>query len=302
MIPSNHDDAYDVLIVGAGPAGLNAALVLGRMRRRVLVLDTDAPAHAVSRQVHGFLAQDGTPPRELRRIGREQLQAYPTVEVRTTAAVSATQVAGGDGFELELADGERVAGRRLVLAYGMRYGLPELPGIEELWGARVFHCPYCHGWEVRDQRLAVYGCGERAVHQALLLTSLSDDVILACPSVAADQRDALAGAGVDVLDTGVDRLEKRDGVLHLVLEGGDPVERDAVFIQPALTPASEIAAALGAELTDVGTVAVDPAGETSVPGLYAAGDLATPVQSVAVATASGARAAYALNAALAASN
>jgi thioredoxin reductase (NADPH) len=301
MIPDHQHDMYDVLIVGAGPAGLNAALVLGRMRRRVLVLDTDAPAHAVSRQVRGFLGHDGTPPLELRRTAREQLQVYPTVELRTIAATSARQIAGG-GFALDLAGGGRVTGRRLVLAHGMRYGLPELPGVTDLWGTHVFHCPYCHGWEVRNQRLAVYGCGERAVHQALLLTSLSDDVILACPSVGAEQRDALAAADVDVLDAGIDRLEERDGVLRLVLDGRDPVERDAVFIQPALTPASDLAAVLGADFTDAGTVAVDPAGETTVPGLYAAGDLATPVQSVAVAAASGARAAYALNAALAASN
>ena len=140
---------FDVLIVGAGPPGLSAALVLGRMRRRVLILDTDAPAHAVSEEVHGFLSQDGTPPADLRRLGGEQLLPYTTVELRPVEARSARRLPDG-GFKLDLEDGSHVAGRRLVLAHGVHYGLPDLEGVAELWGTRVFHCPYCHGWEVRD--------------------------------------------------------------------------------------------------------------------------------------------------------
>ena len=161
-------EPIDVIVVGAGPAGLSAALVLGRMRRRVLVLDTDAPAHAVSKEVHGFLSRDGTPPAELRRVGRGQLAPYATVELRPVEARAARRLPGG-GFEVDLGDGGRVTGRRLVLAHGMNYGLPDLDGVGELWGTKVFHCPYCHGWEVRERPLAVYGCGERAVHQALHL-------------------------------------------------------------------------------------------------------------------------------------
>src|SRR6476620_2394548 len=141
---------YDVLIVGAGPAGLNAALVLGRMRRRVLVVDTDAPAHAVSRAVHGFLAQDGTRPSDLRRVGRQQLGPYTTVELRHVSACAARKL-DDDDFALELADDGWVTGRRLLLAHGMHYGLPAVTGLAELWGTSVFHCPYCHGWEVQDQ-------------------------------------------------------------------------------------------------------------------------------------------------------
>jgi thioredoxin reductase len=271
---------FDVLVVGAGPAGLNAALVLGRMRRRVLVLDTDTPAHAVSKEVHGFLSRDGTPPGELRRIGREQLLPYTTVELRPVGARSAHRLPDG-GFELDLEDGDRVTGRRLLLAHGMHYGLPDLEGAAKLWGTRVFHCPYCHGWEVRDQPLAVYGSGERAVHQALLLASLSDDVVLL--------------SGTD----DVERVEEDGDGLRVVLRDGPPLRRHALFIQPQLSLASDLAASLRADLTEAGTVSVDPTGQSSIPGLYAAGDAATAVQSVAVATGSGARAAYAINAELA---
>ena len=295
-----HGELYDAIIVGGGPAGLNAALVLGRMRRRVLVLDADDPAHAVADEVHGFLAQDGTPPEVLRRLGREQLRPYESVQVRHGIVRTAHHREDGT-FELTLAERrERVVGRRLLLAHGMRYGTPQIDGLSELWGRRVFHCPYCHGWEVRDQALAVYGCGERAVHQAMLLTSLSDNVVLLSPEdLGETDLQRLTLAGVVVHTTEVEHITERAGRLEIALAGEDVIERDAVFIQPRLSLASDIALSLDVELTDAGTIAVDSTGRTSVVGVYAAGDAATPVQSVAVAAGSGARAAYALNAGLA---
>jgi thioredoxin reductase len=292
---------FDVLVVGAGPAGLNAALVLGRMRRRVLILDTDAPAHAVSNEVHGFLSHDGTPPGDLRRLGREQLLPYTTVELRPVGAHSARRLPDGD-FELDLDDGGRVTGRRLLLAHGMHYGLPGLEGAAKLWGTRVFHCPYCHGWEVRDRPLAVYGSGERAVHQALLLASLSDDVVLlggTGPAFSAEHLGRLGTVGIEVRAGDVERVEEDGGGVRVAFREGPPLARHALFIQPQLSLASGLAASLGAALTEAGTVSVDPTGQSSVPGLYATGDAGTAVQSVAVAAGSGARAAYAINAELA---
>jgi thioredoxin reductase len=295
-----NEKRFDVIVVGGGPAGLSAALILGRMRREVLLLDTDAPANAVSSAMHGFLAQDGVPPAEVRRVAAEQLDPYGSVERRATAAVFARRAA--EGFEVTLAGGDTVWGRRLLLAHGMRYGLPDLDGVEELWGKRVFHCPYCHGWEVRDQAIAVYASGEKAVHQALLLRALSEEVVLLSAGIDAGDEDRrhLARAGVRVIDDPVERLAPIEDGLRVEFAGERrDLERHALFIQPELSLASEIAPSLGAGLTETGAVHTDETGLTTVPGLYAAGDAGTEVQSVAVATGSGARAAYALNADLA---
>jgi thioredoxin reductase len=290
----------DVVVVGGGPAGLSAALVLGRMRRRVLLLDTDAPANAASKGVHGFLSRDGSPPAEVRRVGRDQLRTYETVECRSVAARSARGRADG-GFDLDLEDGSRATTRRLLLAHGMRYGLPDLEGVDELWGERVFHCPYCHGWEVRDRPIAVYGRGERAGHQALMLSSLSDDVALLFegdPGLPDEQLRRLDVAGIELFADPVQRVEPEQDGLRVVFTHRAPLARHALFVQAKLTLASDLAAEVGATLTEMGSVEADATGGTSVAGLYAAGDAGTTVQSVAVATGSGARAAYAINAEL----
>jgi thioredoxin reductase len=182
----------------------------------------------------------------------------------------------------------------------VHYGLPDIPGVAELWGTKVFHCPYCHGWEVRDRRLAVHGCGEKAVHQALLLTSLSKDVVLcAGTAMTADHVRRLGAAGIDVRTEHIERVEEGEHGLRVVLQEHPPIERDALFIQPKLALPNDLARSLGADITDTGSVVVDATGESRIPGLFVAGDAGTAVQSVAVATGSGARAAYAINAALA---
>ena len=273
-------ERFDAIVVGGGPAGLQAALVLGRMRRSVLLLDTGAPANAVSEAMHGFLSRDGTPPAEVRRIAADQLSPYETVERRAVAATAAAPDSAG--FAVELEDGGRAEARFLILAHGMRYELPEVEGLEALWGRRAFHCPYCHGWEVRDRRVGVLD-SEKAGHQAGLLRSLSDDV--------------------EVVEGPVRRVEEREEGLVVEFENGrPPLPLFALFVAPTLSLPNDLAAGLGAELTERGTVAVDAMGATSVPGLYVAGDAAADVQSVAVANASGARAAYAVNVELAQSD
>src|SRR3954469_12483182 len=286
----------DAVIVGGGPAGLSAALVLGRARKRVLVLDTDSPANAVSRSIGGLLAQGGVAPVELRRAGREQLAQLPTVEVRRIAAVDARR--RRDGFAVTLADGTTVAARALLLAHGLRYDPPALPGIDGLWGTSAFHCPFCDGWEVRDRKLALHANGPDAVQSALFIAGWSDDVVLctAGPAELGPGRMALEQAGVRVVEGRIRSLSGTDGQIERIeFEDGSAEECDALFVRTLRGQPNDLATALGCELTSAGTIPTDEDGRTGVPGLYAAGDTATAhSRSVANAVGSGSRMAYAV--------
>jgi thioredoxin reductase len=291
------DPPFDVAIVGGGPAGLAAALVLGRMRRRVLLLDADDPAHGVSDSVHGLFGHDGTPPLELRKTAREQLRPYESVTVRMGAVGEARPTPRG--FSVSEAATASETGV-LLLASGVRYELPPIDGVAEVWARGAYHCPYCHGWEVRDRPLAAYGTN--AVPLALLLTSLSDDVVLLTDGDSGldrDEAERLASAGVDVRNDPVARLEAEGGGLaRIAFEDGSTDDRTALFFVPSFTP-SPLPAQLGCELDDSGAVVVDEDGRTSVPGVFAAGDATTDKKAVVLAAAAGSRAAYAINGGLA---
>jgi thioredoxin reductase len=288
---------FDVAIVGGGPAGLAAALVLGRMRRRVLLLDADDPAHAPSEGVQGLFGHDGTPPLELRRIAREQLRPYDSVTVRMVAAEAVRKMPGG--FSV-LADGEEDSAGVLLLCTGVRYELPPIEGAAEAWARGVFHCPYCHGWEVRDRPLAAYGAD--AAGLALLLTSLSDDVVLLTngdSNLESDDASELEAAGVVIRDDPVARLESEDGRLaRLRFADGSTDDRAGLFYAPRFTP-SPLPARLGCELDEDGMMVIDDDGRTSVPAVFGAGDATVGKAAVVLAAAAGSRAAYAINAGLA---
>jgi thioredoxin reductase len=287
------DPPFDVAIVGGGPAGLAAALVLGRMRRQVLLLDAEDPAHGVSDGVHGLFGHDGAPPLELRRIAREQLRPYGSVTVRMGAVEEAQSTPRG--FSV-LAGGTLSAAGVLLLCTGMGCELPEIEGVEEIWGRGVYHCPYCHGWEVRDRPLAVYGAD--AAGLALLLTSLSDDVVLLTDGqddLDRDEAERLSAAGVVVRDERVSRLEAQDGHLARIVFGdGSTDDRAGVFLLPNFTP-SPLPAQLGCELDGAGAIVIDDDCRTSVPGVFAAGDATTDKKAAVLAAAAGSRAAYAIN-------
>jgi thioredoxin reductase len=291
----------DALVVGGGPAGLSAALVLGRARRRVLVLDTGKPANAVSNGVGGLLGHERVLPADLRRSGREQLARHANVEVRDGAVLDVATAA--DGFQVKLEGSPAVRARSLVLAHGLRYDPPSLPGVEELWGRTVFHCPFCDGWEVRDRPLAVHGNGAAAARSALVVSTWSDDVLL-CTDGAAElsraERDALARAGVRLREERVRELVGQAGWMDRIeFESGPSEARDAMFVRTVRDQPNGLAAGLGCELTEAGTIAIDADGRTSVAGVFAAGDAATEnSRSVANAIGSGSRAAYAVALAL----
>ena len=286
----------DAVIVGGGPAGLSAALVLGRARRRVLVLDTGRPANAVSAAVGGLLAQRGVAPAELRRTGAEQLAEYPGVEIRPDAVLDAEVLDGR--FTVRLDGGERVSTRAIVLAHGLRYEPPPLPGIRPLWGRFVFHCPFCDGWEVRDSRLAVHGNGPQAARSALFVSGWSPDVVLCTdgPAQLGEYAVALAQSGIRVREEPIRRLIGADGALGAIeFMAGPPESRDALFVRTQRDQPNGLAAALGCRLTEGGTIVTDGDGRTGVRGVYAVGDAATEhSRSVANAIGSGSRAAYAV--------
>jgi thioredoxin reductase len=292
-----NDPPFDVVIVGGGPAGLAAALVLGRMRRQVLLLDSDDPAHGVSDSVHGLFGHDGTPPFELRRTAQEQLRPYESVIVRKVAVEEAHQTPSGFSVTAAGATSEADV---LLLATGMRYELPPIEGVAEVWARGAYHCPYCHGWEVRDRPLAAYGAG--AAHLALLLTSLSDDVVLLTDGnsdLDPDEAEHLRQTGVVIRDDPVARLEAEGGKLaRVVFVDGSSDERAGVFFVPTFTP-SPLPALLGCELDESGALVIDENGGTSIPGVFAAGDATTDKKAVVLAAAAGSRAAYAINAGLA---
>jgi thioredoxin reductase len=297
---------YDVLIAGGGPAGLSAALLLGRSRRAVLVCDGGDPRNAASPAAHSFLTRDGTPPLELRRIGREQLAEYPSVEL---ADAEILEVDSADGrFEATLGDGRHVAARKVILATGVRDELPAIEGVADLWGGDVFHCPYCHGWEVRDRPLAVLPNGappDILWHMVTLICNWSRDVVLLTNGSAflgPEDRERLRAMNVDVREEPIARLDHEGGRLtQVVFADGSALPRGGLFVRPVLHPRNELAVRLGCDLNDdaiPGLIRVDPTWQTTVPGVYAVGDVATPMQQIAMAVSSGAMAGALANYAL----
>jgi len=281
------------VIVGGCPAGLSAALVLGRANKRVLVFDDDRPANAVSQGVGGLLGQDRVKPAVLRESGRRQLEEHPNVSFFAGAVEDVESVA--DGFEVTTGAGV-VQADAIVLAHGLRYDPPPLPGISQLWGRSVFHCAFCDGWEVRERPIALHASGPGAVRSALLLAGWGNDVVL-CPEGAPDPGgELLAAAGVRVRTEPIARLAGRDGRLASIEFSGGPAERrEALFVNTRRDQPNGLAAALGCDLSDAGTIVTDGDGRTNVPGVYAAGDATTASsRSVANAIGTGSRVAYAV--------
>jgi thioredoxin reductase len=286
--------AYDAVIVGGGPAGLSAALVLGRAKKRVLLVDDDRPANAVSQGVGGLLGHDRVKPADLRASGRRQLDEHADVEFRHGAVEEVERIR--DAFVVRPKAGPPVRAHAIVLAHGLRYDPSPLPGIGALWGRSVFHCPFCDGWEVRDRPLAFHGSGPGAVRSALMLAGWSNDVVL-CTDGAPDPGGALpAGTGVRVRTEPIARLAGQDGHLEQIEFTHGPAERrEALFVNTRRDQPNGLAAALGCELTADGTIVTDADGRTNVAGVYAAGDAATAhSRSVANAIGTGSRVAYAV--------
>jgi thioredoxin reductase len=289
---------FDTIIVGAGPAGLSAALMLGRCRRSVVVFDDGHPRNAASQAVHGFLTRDGMAPREFLRLAREELGRYETVSLRDERVVSA-ECRPDARFEVAIEGGERVKARKLLLATGVVDNLPAIQGFGDFYGRSVFHCPYCDGWEVRDRPIAIYGNGERALGLSLELTGWSRDLVLCTDGpceIDAEGRARLARHGIAIREDRVARLDGRDGRLtDIVFEDGSRLQRSAMFFTTGQSQRSDLLVQLGCRFNEKGTVQTGKYETTHLPGLFVAGDASRAVQWVIVAAAEGAEAAFVIN-------
>jgi thioredoxin reductase len=267
---------YDAVIIGTGPAGLSAALTLGRARRTTLLIDGGPGRNAASDGVHNFLSRDGIAPDDLRKIALEQLGGYPTVATRTALAERAQAVDAE--FELVLAGGARVRTRRLLLATGVVDELPAIPGLAQRWGSGVVHCPYCHGWERRDLPLAVLALSDAGVRQAIHLRRFSPDVVLCLGAgfeLDPDQRELLAARDITVREEPLAGVGGAGNTLEwLDFADGSRLARSALFVHAPVRQRSELPTELGCQILDDGAVEINDLGQTSVPGIYAAGDMA----------------------------
>ena len=294
----------DVAVIGGGAAGLSAAVALLRSRRTVIVLDDGRPRNAPAAGVHNFLSRDGTPPAELLAVGRSEVEGYGGRIVRAEATAARRD---GDGFAVALGDGDVVRARRLVVTTGLVDELPDVPGVRELWGSDVIHCPYCHGWEHADEEIGVLGSGPMAVHQALLFRQLSGDVTLflhTAPPLTTEESSQLAALGVRVIDGPVERLELSGGRLRGVrIQGGVLVPRTVVVVGPRMVARSGVLAGLGLSAVPHAMGAAfgehiesDPTGRTSVPGVWVAGNVTDLQAQVITAAGQGLMAGAAVNA------
>jgi thioredoxin reductase len=285
---------YDVVVVGGGAAGLSAALVLGRARRRVAVIDAGAPRNAPATHMQGFLSRDGMSPADLLTVGRDEVTGYGVELVEDQV------VAIEPGFVVGLAGGPVLNARRILVATGVRDELPEIPGIRERWGRDLLHCPYCHGWEVRDQPIGVLGTQLGSVEHAHLVRQWSDDVAFFVHTYAlsAVERVQLEVRGVRIVRGEVARLVVEDDRLTGVeMADGRVIARAAVFIRPVNVPhADGLLTGLGCEVDQGGFVTVDATGRTSAIGVWAAGNVADPRAQVITAAGAGSAAAIAINA------
>ncbi len=293
---------YEVVVIGGGAAGLSAALVLGRSRRRTLVVDASEPRNTPAAHMQGYLTRDGMSPAEFLALGREEIARYGVDLVRDRA-VDVTK-GEGDGFAVALADGETVHARRIVVATGLKDELPSVPGVAERFGRDVIHCPYCHGWEVRDQAFGVLATTPMSVHQALIVSQWSKDVTLFLHTVAEseltdDDLRRLAAAGVAVVPGEVAALAVEDDRLTGVrLADGSTHPREALFVAPRAVPQTGLLEKLGAELHETPFGAypvVDPTGLTTVPGVWAVGNAMGFAEQVVNAASAGYRAGATIN-------
>lgn len=286
-------------IIGGGPAGLNAALVLGRAKRNVILFDNNQPRNAVTQESHGFITRDGVTPREFRNFAHQDIRKYPSVKIKELKIVKVTKESNSM-FQLVTHEGEIYLSKKVIIAIGLKERLPNVKGIRDFYGKSIFNCPYCDGWELRDQPLVLISENNHATHMAKVLYQWSKDLIV-CTNGKRIISDAdvqlFNEKGIRIKQQQIAKLSGLDGKLEKVIfEDGTEIDRVGGFVTPDLEQPNNLAQALGCELSENGGIIIDSLGRTSVEGIYAAGDttLAAPTQLV-IAASEGNRAAMGVN-------
>jgi thioredoxin reductase len=289
---------YDVVVIGGGAAGLSAALVLSRARRRVLVVDAGQPRNAPAAHMHGYLSRDGMPPAELLTTGRSEVAGYGGDIITGTVADLVPD--GRTGFWVLLENGQRISTRRLLVTTGLHDELPDIPGLSERWARDVLHCPYCHGHEVRDRKLGVVGGTPGSVRYAQIVRQWTHDLVYFTPPglLTAVERTELLARAIGVVEGTIDQLviDEADQLRGVQMNDGSIIPRDALFVPPRFVPNNVLLLGLGATIDPNGWVDVDATGRTSVPGVWAAGNIVDPRAQVITAAGAGSAAGIAMNA------
>ncbi|WP_200416002.1 NAD(P)/FAD-dependent oxidoreductase [Virgibacillus salexigens] len=290
----------DCAVIGGGPAGMNASLVLGRSRRKTILFDDNQPRNAVTNESHGFLTRDGITPSEFRRLGQEDLKKYPDVTIKKQRVTEVHKVQ--QLFTMQTEAGEVYRSKKLILATGLKETLPNVKQMQQFYGTSIFSCPFCDGWELRDRRLAIIADNTHAFHMAKVAFNWSKDLILCTNGnyiLSSEQQDLLEKKGIHVYVESITSLVGENGYLEkIIFADGTEILRDGGFVVPEMKQASSIGESLGCELNEQGGIITDRIGRTNVDGVFASGDMAIagPAQLV-IAASEGHKAAIGVNAA-----
>lgn len=288
---------FDVVIVGGGPAGLNASLVLGRARKHVLVIDDQKPRNWVTHETHGFLTRDGVSPREFRRIAKEEIAAYPSVQF---ASDTVLEITGQDGeFVVRTVEGKQYDAKKVLFAVGKRDLPLDITGLSDVYGKSAFVCPYCDGWELRNRELVIITSANHALHMAKLISGWTSRFTLCIQGdnrLEAEEKQELSRHGVKVYEALVQSIRSEEGMVSSVeLSDGTIIPCTGIFFQPKLQAGSDLPKVLGCEVTETGTIVVDAQGKTSVPGVFSAGDASSELYQAITAASLGALTAVSVN-------
>lgn len=293
--------SFDVIIVGGSYAGLSAAMALGRSLRKVLIIDSGKPCNAQTPHSHNFVTQDGEKPGVIAEKAKQQVLSYPTIEFMHDIAVSGQKMESG--FAVTTASGNVYAAKKLIFATGVKDIMPDLEGFDACWGISVIHCPYCHGYEVRNQETGILANGDAAMHYAQLILNLTKRLTIytnGTPEFTAEQTATLKKRGIGIIETEIAGLEHDSGQLtHISFKDDSKTPADAVYARPPFTQHSGIPVQLGCELTELGYLKVDSFQKTTIDGIFACGDNTSMMRSVANAVATGNLAGAAVNSVLA---